>query len=227
MSAASPHRAALAALMDHTLLTPEAGVAAVRRACEEGRAWGCASVCIHPRWVPVAARILQDSPTRVCTVIGFPHGATTPGVKVHEANEAIEAGAAELDMVLSLGPLCDGDDRAVAADIEAVVRAANRVPVKVIVESGLLDTPRLVRACAIARDAGARFVKTSTGFASVGATIAAVQTMRATVGDALGVKASGGIRTLAQARAMIDAGASRLGTSRTGEILQACPADIP
>ena len=210
---------ALARRIDHTLLDPFASRVSVERLCHEARTWGCASACVHARWVGLAADQLQGTPTLACAVVGFPHGATLSAVKAAEARACVSLGAQEIDMVLPLGAVRDGDDAIVREDIETVVRAAGDAVVKVILEAGQLQRDELVRACALAREAGAGFVKTSTGFMGVGARVDDVRAMREAVGDALGVKASGGIHTAAQAQAMLDAGANRLGLSRTHAVL--------
>ena len=209
----------LAASVDHTLLDPFASRDDVERLCLEARVWGCASACVHSRWVALAADTLQPGSTVVCAVVGFPHGATLSSAKAAEARACVGLGAREIDMVLALGPLRHGEDRVVLEDIREVVDASGDAIVKVILEAGLLEPDELVRACTIARDAGASFVKTSTGFAGVGARVNDVRRMRDVVGEGVGVKASGGIHTAAQAQAMLDAGADRLGLSRTHAVL--------
>lgn len=221
---------ALAATIDHTALKPDTGEAAIRRLCDEATAYGFASVCIQPTWVPLAAELLHGSTVRVCTVIGFPLGATLTSVKAFETGEAIQAGAEEVDMVINIGWLKDGRDADVQADIAAVVTAARDaaenagrqtpVVVKVIIETALLNNEEKRRACALAAAAGADFVKTSTGFSGGGATVEDVALMREVVGDALGVKASGGIRNATDAQAMIAAGATRLGASAGVQIVK-------
>lgn len=205
--------AALAAAIDHTLLKPEATAAQVRRLCAEARTWGFASVCVNPWHVPLAARELAGGQVAACSVIGFPLGASRTPVKAAETRQAREDGAREFDMVLAVGALKEGRLDLVEADIRAVVEAAEGGLVKVIIETCLLSDEEKTAACQAAARAGAGFVKTSTGFGAAGATVEDVRRMRAAVGEALGVKASGGIRTLTQALAMLDAGASRLGTS--------------
>lgn len=211
----------LASWIDHTLLKPEAGAEAIDRLCAEARARGIWSVCVNPVWIARARAALHGCDVRVCTVIGFPLGATAPEVKAFEAARAVEAGADELDMVVAIGSLLDGRLDEVERDIAGVVTAAQGKLVKVILETALLDERALVHGCERARAAGAHFVKTSTGFGPGGATIEAVRTMRAVVGPSVGVKASGGIRDAATARAMIEAGANRLGTSASLAILDA------
>jgi len=211
-----------ASLIDHTLLKPEASEADIRKLCEEAAHFGFASVCVNPSWVKTAAGYLKGSGVPVCTVIGFPLGATLPDVKAYEARRAIFNGATEVDMVINIGALKSGDDCAVEEDIRAVAHAAheNHVLCKVIIETALLTDEEKVRACLAAKAAGADFVKTSTGFAKGGATANDVALMRHTVGSALGVKASGGVKGIDDARAMFEAGATRIGASVGVKIAQ-------
>lgn len=211
-----------ASLIDHTLLKPEAAEADIRKLCDEARQFGFASVCVNPAWVKRAAEFLQGSGVPVCTVIGFPLGATLPDVKAYEARRAIFNGAREVDMVINIGALKSNDDCAVEDDIRAVVEAAheNHILCKVIIETALLTDDEKVRACFAAKNAGADFVKTSTGFAKGGATANDVALMRRTVGKALGVKASGGVKGIEDARAMFEAGATRIGASVGVKIAQ-------
>lgn len=211
-----------ASLIDHTLLKPEAAETDIRKLCEEAAQYGFASVCVNPAWVSTAARLLEGSGVPVCTVIGFPLGATLPDVKAYEARRAIFNGAREVDMVINIGALKSGDDCAVEDDIRAVADAAheNHVLCKVIIETALLNDEEKVRACLAAKNAGADFVKTSTGFAKGGATAHDVALMRHTVGHALGVKASGGVKGIEDARAMFEAGATRIGASVGVKIAQ-------
>lgn len=211
-----------ASLIDHTLLKPEASEADIRKLCDEAAKYGFASVCVNPVWVKRAAEILKDSGVPVCTVIGFPLGATLPDVKAFEARRAIFNGACEVDMVINVGALKSGDDCAVEDDIRAVAEAAheNGVLCKVIIETALLTDDEKVRACLAARNAGADFVKTSTGFSKGGATVDDVRLMRRTVGKALGVKASGGVKGIDDARKMFEAGATRIGASVGVKIAQ-------
>lgn len=211
----------LAAYIDHTLLKPEATTPQIDHLCAEAREYGFATVCVNPLHVARCARLLKGSRVGVATVVGFPLGATTPELKAHEAERLLELGATELDMVLNLGALREGDLRAVRADVAAVVGAAQGRPVKVILETGGLSVEEKVAACLLCRAAGAAFVKTSTGFLFGGATTGDVALMRAVVGEHVGVKASGGIRTAADARAMLAAGANRLGTSSAVAIVTA------
>lgn len=211
-----------AALIDHTLLKPEASDADIRKLCDEAAQFGFASVCVNPVWVKRAAEILKGSNVPVCTVIGFPLGATLPDVKAYEARRAIFNGAREVDMVINIGALKSGDDCTVEEDIRAVAEAAheNGVLCKVIIETALLTDEEKVRACLASKNAGADFVKTSTGFSKGGATVEDVALMRRTVGSALGVKASGGVKGIDDARAMFEAGATRIGASVGVKIAQ-------
>jgi deoxyribose-phosphate aldolase len=211
-----------ASLIDHTLLKPEASESDIKKLCDEAAQYGFASVCVNPGWVKQAAAFLKGSGVPVCTVIGFPLGATLPDVKAYEARRAIFNGAEEVDMVINIGKLKSGDDCSVEDDIKAVVDAAheNRVLCKVIIETALLTDEEKVRACLAAKNAGADFVKTSTGFAKGGATANDVALMRRTVGRALGVKASGGVKGIEDARAMFEAGATRIGASVGVKIAQ-------
>ncbi len=205
----------IASLIDHTLLKPEAERAAVARVCEEAREWGFASVCINPCWVRLAAETLRDSPVRVGTVIGFPLGANDTRTKVAEADKALSDGAHELDMVQNIGALRSKDVHRVRKEIADLAHLAHSrgAIIKVILETCLLTNHEKMTACTLAAEAQADFVKTSTGFSTAGATLADVRLMRQTVGDSIGVKASGGIRTLEALRLMVAAGASRIGTS--------------
>ncbi len=214
--------AELARAIDHTLLKPEAGPEAIARLCEEARRWGFAAVCVNPVWVADAVRALEGTSVAVATVCGFPLGATTTAVKVAEAEEAARAGAAEIDMVLRIGHALAGLWDAVEADIAAVVEAAagHGASVKVILECGLLDDGTKAEAARRAVGAGAAFVKTSTGFLAGGATVHDVALLKRAVAGRARVKASGGIRNLGQARAMLAAGADRLGTSSGVAILE-------
>lgn len=220
----APGALKLASLIDHTLLKPDATPEAVRRLCAEAKEFGFASVCVNPGQVACAAAELAGTGVKVCTVIGFPLGATTSLVKALEARDAVANGAQELDMVLNIGALKAGDRDHVRRDIEAVVAAAAGRPVKVILETGLLSDAEKVEACRLAQSAGASFVKTSTGFGPGGATVEDVKLMRATVGPEMGVKASGGIRDRETALRMVEAGATRLGTSSGVAIVGRGPA---
>jgi deoxyribose-phosphate aldolase len=211
-----------ASLVDHTLLKPEASDADIRRLCEEAAQYKFASVCVNPTWVKESACILRGSGVPVCTVVGFPLGATLADVKAYEARRAVFDGAREIDMVINIGALKSGDDCAVEYDIRSVVEAAHEegVLVKTIIEAALLTDEEKVRACLAAKRAGADFVKTSTGFAKSGATVADVALMRRTVGSEMGVKAAGGVRGISDARAMVEAGATRIGASVGVKIAQ-------
>jgi deoxyribose-phosphate aldolase len=211
-----------ASLIDHTLLKPEASDTDIRKLCDEAVQFGFASVCVNPSWVKRAAEFLRGSNVPVCTVIGFPLGATLPDVKAYEARRAIFNGAREVVLVINIGALKSGDDCAVEEDINAVTGAAheNHVLCKVIIETALLTDEEKVRACLAAKNAGADFVKTSTGFSTGGATAHDVSLMRHTVGNALGVKASGGVKGIEDARAMFEAGATRIGASVGVKIAQ-------
>lgn len=211
-----------ASLIDHTLLKPEASESDIRKLCDEAAKYGFASVCVNPVWVKKAALFLQGTDVPVCTVIGFPLGATLSDVKAFEARRAIFNGAKEVDMVINVGALKSGDDCAVEDDIRAVAEAAheNKVLCKVIIETALLTDDEKVRACIASRNAGADFVKTSTGFSKGGATVEDVRLMRRTVGRALGVKASGGVKGIDDARKMFEAGATRIGASVGVKIAQ-------
>jgi deoxyribose-phosphate aldolase len=215
-------RAELARLLDHSVLKPEATERQILAGAEVVLAWQIGFYCVQPCWVKRVAAALAGVPTRTVSVIGFPHGCDRAEAKAQAALLAVTDGAGEIDMVMNVGALKSGDDARVAADVEAVVRAVRAIPVKVILETTALSDDEKRRACRIACDAGAAFVKTSTGFHPTGgATVADVQLLRAAVGPQVGVKASGGIRSLADARAMLDAGANRLGTSASVAILSA------
>ncbi|HEY8378416.1 MAG TPA: deoxyribose-phosphate aldolase [Nannocystis sp.] len=226
-------RAALAAVMDHTLLRPTSTAAQVEQLCREAHEHGFCSVCVLPSRVALARRTLtalaaesansraEGSGPRVCTVVGFPLGANTPAIKAAEAAAALADGADELDMVIALGALREGDDETVLEDIRGVVRAGTgQHVVKVILETALLSPEEIDRACRLSVAAGAHFVKTSTGFGPGGATVEAVARMRAAVGPDVGVKASGGIADAQAARAMLAAGANRIGASASVAIVR-------
>jgi deoxyribose-phosphate aldolase len=209
-----------ARMIDHTLLKPEATKEQIVKLAEEAKTYHFASVCVNPTWVKTAYEILKDTDVKVCTVIGFPLGATTPEVKAFETKNAIENGASEVDMVINIGALKSGDDELVEKDIRAVVEAAKgKALVKVIIETCLLTDEEKVRACELAVKAGADFVKTSTGFSTGGATVEDVALMRKTVGPNVGVKASGGIRSADDLLAMEKAGANRIGASAGVQII--------
>jgi deoxyribose-phosphate aldolase len=219
-----PHSASsIASLIDHTLLRPEATRVDILQLCREAREYEFASVCVNPYWVPLAAAELAASQVKVCTVVGFPLGATSTEAKVAETEAALAAGAQEIDMVQNIGALRGGDRQAVQQDIEAVVMVAHRAGaiVKVILETALLDDDQKTAACLLAKAAGADFVKTSTGFGPSGATVHDVELMRRTVGPVMGVKASGGVRTLDDLNKMVAAGATRIGASASVKIVEA------
>ncbi|MFT5357320.1 MAG: deoxyribose-phosphate aldolase [Polyangiales bacterium] len=205
-------RGDLASFIDHTALDPTLGGERIDRLCDEVAEFGFASACIASRWVARAHKRLGNQ-GRVCSVVGFPHGDSSWRAKVAETRQAVSEGAVEIDMVVAFGALIHGEDDAVFREIEAVVRAAEGAVVKVILETARLTHPQLLRGCQLTKDAGAGFVKTSTGFGPGGATVEVVAAMRAAVGPEMGVKASGGVRSAADADAMILAGATRLGAS--------------
>jgi len=212
----------LAKYIDHTLLKTDAQRADVTKLIEEAKAYHFASVCVSPIWVSYVSEALRDTGIKTCTVIGFPQGATPSAVKAFETKQAVADGADEVDMVIAVGRLKDSDDAYVKADIEAVVQAAGgKALTKVIIETCLLTDEEKRRACLLAKEAGADFVKTSTGFSTGGATAADVRLMRESVGETMGVKAAGGIRSRADAEAMLAAGATRLGTSSGVKIVEA------
>ena len=214
---------AVARLIDHTLLRPDASRGEIEKICAEAKKYGFASVCVNPYWAPLAARELAGSAVKVCTVIGFPLGATTTESKMREAEAAIRVGAQEIDMVMNIGALKSGDQEAVKQDIQGVAGVAHGggAILKVILETALLDDNQKATACALAKLAGADFVKTSTGFGPGGATAQDVALMRKVVGAEIGVKASGGIRTLEDVKAMTAAGATRIGASASVRIIEA------
>jgi deoxyribose-phosphate aldolase len=216
-------RRELASYIDHTLLGPAATRAAVKQLCKEAVQWGVAAVCVDPRHAGLAHQQVAGSPVKVCVVVGFPHGTSTTAAKAFEAEEAVAAGADEVDMVIPVGALKEGDFAAVREDVAAVCAAARRagrpVAVKVILETCLLTDDEKRRGAELAVSAGADYVKTSTGFGAAGATTSDVALLRRAVGPEVGVKAAGGIRDTATALAMIEAGATRIGASRTGDIL--------
>ena len=215
--------ASIAQSIDHTLLRPEATASDIRKLCKEARKYGFASVCVNPYWVALVAGELAGSPVKVCTVVGFPLGANTTAIKVAETEGAIRVGAQEIDMVLNIGELRGGNYDVVREDIRAVVNAAHAggAIVKVILETALLDDNQKAIACTLAKLAGAEFVKTSTGFGPHGATVHDIALMRQVVGGEMGVKASGGIRTLEDVKNMAAAGATRIGASASVKIVEA------
>jgi deoxyribose-phosphate aldolase len=217
---------AIAALIDHTILKPEATRDDVVKICREARQYGFASVCVNPYWVPLVRAELAGSAVKVCTVVGFPLGATSTEAKVAETAAAVRVGAEEIDMVINVGALRSGDLDAVRQDIRRVVETAHEAGaiVKTILETALLDDAQKTAACKLAQQAGADFVKTSTGFSTAGATAHDVALMRGVVGPGMGVKAAGGIRTLSDLRAMTAAGATRIGASASIKIVEATAA---
>lgn len=212
----------LAKYIDHTLLKPDASEAQVRQLCKEAAQFRFATVCVNPTWVRLCSRLLKESGVGVCTVAGFPLGATPADVKAFEARRAVYDGANEVDMVINVGRLKSGQDAEVLEDIRQVARAVHEgcAHLKVIIETALLTAEEKVKACTLARQAGADFVKTSTGFGPGGATAEDVALMRRAVGSEIGVKAAGGIRDLESARKMIAAGATRVGASAGVKIVQ-------
>ncbi|AWZ48221.1 deoxyribose-phosphate aldolase [Clostridiaceae bacterium 14S0207] len=212
----------LSKLIDHTLLKPEAEASQIEQLCSEALKYNFASVCVNPSYVSLCSELLKGSNVDVCTVIGFPLGATTTKVKVFESEDAIANGATEIDMVINVGRLKEKDYDYVKKDIEAVVNCAkNKALVKVIIETCLLTDEEKIKVCELSKEAGADFVKTSTGFSKGGATERDIALMRKTVGDDMGVKASGGVRTLEDALKMVEAGASRIGASASINIVEA------
>ena len=206
--------AALAAIIDHTILRPEATEADVERFCAEAVQWNFAAVCVNPLHVPRAAAALRGSSVKTCSVIGFPLGATPTELKRHELEWVLAAGATEVDMVIAIGTLKSAGADPIGDEVGVIKTDCGRVPLKVILETSLLTDEEIVAASLAAKGAGADFVKTSTAFTQKGATVEAVSLMRRTVGPDMGVKASGGIRSFAEAMAMVEAGANRIGTSR-------------
>ncbi len=216
----------IAALIDHTILKPEATRADIIRVCREARQYNFASVCVNPYWAPLVRAELAGSPVKICTVVGFPLGATSTEAKVAEAAAAVRAGAQEIDMVINVGALRSGDHEAVKLDIQQVVKVSHEAGaiVKVILETALLDDNQKAVACTLCKLAGADFVKTSTGFGPSGATAHDIALMRSVVGPEMGVKASGGIRTLHDLQTMTAAGATRIGASASVKIVEATAA---
>jgi deoxyribose-phosphate aldolase len=218
-----PEDKSLARMIDHTLLKPDATADMIAQLCYEARKYHFASVCVNPSFVKLCAQLLKDTDVKVCTVIGFPLGATSTEVKVFETKDALEKGATEIDMVINIGALKAGDHEYVANDIRQVVTVAHAADalIKVIIETALLTDEEKIVACLLAKEAGADFVKTSTGFSSGGANVHDVALMRRAVGPDLGVKASGGIHTHEDAEQLVAAGATRLGASAGIKIIQA------
>jgi len=209
----------LAKMIDHTLLKPDATADQIRKACEEAVQYGFATVCVNSSNVGLAAQLLAGTPVKAIAVVGFPLGASTPRAKAFETLEALRAGAQEVDMVINIGALKSKDYKTVFDDIKAVVEAAGKIPVKVILETSNLDQDEKIIACALSKAAGAAFVKTSTGFAGGGATVEDIRLMRRIVGSDIGVKASGGVRTTEDAQKMVEAGANRIGASASVAIV--------
>ncbi|MCK5833501.1 deoxyribose-phosphate aldolase [bacterium] len=209
----------LAPLIDHTLLKPVATKQDIIRLCEEAAKYGFASVCVNPYWVPLAAENLENSSTLVCTVIGFPLGSNMSIVKAEETRICIESGANEIDMVINIGQVKAHNWREVFQDIAQVVETAENILVKVILETSLLTEEEIVQASTVSLSAGASYIKTSTGFASGGATVEAISLMSQTIGDEIGIKASGGIGDFEKALSMVRAGATRIGSSRSIKII--------
>lgn len=222
-----PDDVSLAGMIDHTLLKPDATADKVAQLCFEARKYHFASVCVNPTHVKLCADLLRDSDVKVCTVIGFPLGATSTEVKVFETRNALDNGATEIDMVLNIGALKAGESELVAKDIRGVVETGHAAGalVKVIIETALLTDEEKVIACLLAKEAGADYVKTSTGFSGGGATVHDIALMRRTVGPTIGVKASGGIHTHEDAEALVAAGATRIGASAGVKIIQAVAAE--
>jgi deoxyribose-phosphate aldolase len=212
----------IARTIDHTLLKADATREQIEVLCAEARQHGFATVCVNPAWVPLSSQLLRGSETGVCTVVGFPLGATLPEVKAYEASRVVAEGASEVDMVLNIGALKSADYRLCERDVRAVVEASHRggAIVKVIIEAALLTDDEKVKACVVSKSGGAEFVKTSTGFGPGGATAADVALMRRVVGPGMGVKAAGGVRDLKSAQAMLEAGADRIGASVGVKIVQ-------
>lgn len=216
----------IARLLDHTLLKADAQAQDIDRVCQEAIEFGFASVCVNSAWIERVAKALEGHPTLPIAVVGFPLGAMAPSAKVFETREAIRLGAREIDMVLAVGVLKSGQVHDVLEDIRGVVKAAHPIPVKVILETAYLNREEKILACRLSQEAGAAFVKTSTGFGPSGATVEDVRLMRETVGPGMGVKASGGIRSWKDAKAMIEAGANRLGVSASVAIVREAQEDF-
>ena len=212
-------------MIDHTILKADATKKMVKTVIDEAKLYHFASVCVNPVWVSFCAEELVDSDVKVCTVIGFPLGASTTAVKVFETKDAINNGADEIDMVINIGALKDGNKQLVLDEIKAVVKAAGNKCVKVIIETCLLSDEEIVLACQLAKEAKAAFVKTSTGFSNGGATFKDVALMKSIVGDVLQVKASGGVRSYEDMKKLIEAGATRIGTSSGYKIIDALVKD--
>ncbi|MDQ3211576.1 MAG: deoxyribose-phosphate aldolase [Acidobacteriota bacterium] len=229
MHATGGATAGVSAMIDHTLLKPDASRPEIEKLCREAAEFHFATVCVNPAWVSTAAALLRGTGVGVCSVVGFPLGATTADVKNYETRRAIFDGATEIDMVINIGALKSGDVRTVERDIAAVVEACQQCGVvsKVIIEAALLTDDEKVTACTLSKAAGADFVKTSTGFASGGATAADVTLMRRVVGAEMGIKAAGGVRDLEGLKAMVAAGATRVGASAGVKIVQEAKGHTP
>jgi len=212
----------IAALIDHTLLKPDAVPSEITELCREAVRFGFATVCVNPSYVPLAITLTRGSAVKVCTVVGFPLGATLTSVKMLETEEALKLGATEIDVVQNVGALKSRDDDLVEADIRGVAEIAHRAGAicKVILETALLTNEEKVRAALLARDAGADFVKTSTGFSSAGATVEDVALLRAAVGARMGIKAAGGVRSWEDVQGLLNAGATRIGASASVKIIE-------
>ncbi|WP_026584462.1 deoxyribose-phosphate aldolase [Bacillus sp. J33] len=216
----------VARMIDHTLLKADTTKDQIEKICAEAKEYNFASVCVNPTWVKLSSELLKGTEVKVCTVIGFPLGASTPETKAFETKNAIENGATEVDMVINIGALKDGDNELVEKDIRAVADAAKgKALTKVIIETCLLTEEEKVRACELSVKAGADFVKTSTGFSTGGATVEDIALMRKTVGPEIGVKASGGVRSAEDAQKMIEAGATRIGASSGAAIVNGLTSD--
>ncbi|PWW26527.1 deoxyribose-phosphate aldolase [Cytobacillus oceanisediminis] len=216
----------VARMIDHTLLKADTTKDQIEKICAEAKEYNFASVCVNPTWVKLSSELLNGTEVKVCTVIGFPLGASTPETKAFETKSAIENGATEVDMVINIGALKGGDNELVERDIRAVVDAAKgKALTKVIIETCLLTEEEKVRACELSVKAGADFVKTSTGFSTGGATVEDIALMRKTVGPDIGVKASGGVRSAEDAQKMIEAGATRIGASSGAAIVNGLTSD--
>lgn len=216
----------IAKFIDHTILKPDSNEEQVKRICAEAKEYGFASVCVNTSYTKLVSKALQGTDVKTCVVVGFPLGATTKEVKAFETKQAIQDGADEVDMVINVGYLKSGKEQEVKEDIKAVVDAADgKAAVKVILETCLLTDEEIVTVCKMAKEVGADFVKTSTGFSTGGATVEDIRLMRDTVGADMGVKASGGVRTKEDAEAMIEAGASRIGASASIAIVEGTKAN--
>ena len=209
----------LAGMIDHTNVKPDATIKDIKKLCNEAVEYKFSCACVTPTNVAVANKLLKDTDVNVCAVIGFPFGTNTPEIKAFEALVAVEDGALELDMVMNIGSLKSGEDALVKRDIEGVVESADGMVVKVIIETALLTENEKIRACLIAEEAGVNFVKTSTGIGYAGAKIEDIKLIKETLSQNIGIKASGGIRDLETALKMIDAGASKIGTSKGTAIM--------